>query len=156
MKASSCALQKVRVLVLLVPAVLAASGCGLFDQLEFEHLALPEPDTTHLEEDKYRERYQSTRDPNAIRWLLAHRIENGMDRSQVEAAIGQPGQRELNDHVFKKNNNAFRTGDKTYKYGPDNKGHSYYLIYRENKLVGFDPTVFQGDANDPWDNLEEE
>ncbi len=77
--------------------------------------------------------------------MMAHRLENGMSRGQVEKVIGQAGRFEVNDRHFKSNSKAFQTGDKTYAFGPDSKGHAYYLMFRENNLVGFNSEDFLDD-----------
>ncbi len=59
--------------------------------------------------------------------------------------IGQPGRFEPSDRLLKTNNNAYHTSDKMYAYGPDSKSHTYYLVFRDNRLVGFDAQDFELD-----------
>lgn len=126
----------------------AIVGCESLEQIPFEHLAMPKKDRSHLYEDEYRTRFQKTRDREAIRWLLAHRVENGMRRNEVEKIIGQEGRFEPSDRTLKANSASYRAGDKTYAFGPDSQGAAYFLIFRENKLVGFDRAEFRDDLKE--------
>jgi hypothetical protein len=48
--------------------------------------------------------------------------------------------------LLKTNNNAYHSSDKMYAFGPDSKSHTYYLVFRDNRLVGFDPKEFKADV----------
>ncbi len=50
MTTSSTRPARAHLLWLLFPTVLTLTGCGLLDNLPFEHLLMAEPDQTHLEE----------------------------------------------------------------------------------------------------------
>lgn len=126
--------------------LLFCAGCESFQEIPFDDLALPEPDRSHLQEDEYRVKFQKSGDPAAARWLLAHRVKNAMPRKEVEKIFGQSGRFEPSDRTLKANSNAYRIGDKTYVFGPDSQGNSYHLVFRENRLVGFDPAEFRDDA----------
>jgi hypothetical protein len=47
--------------------------------------------------------------------------------------------------LLKTNNNAYRSSDKMYAFGPDSKSRTYFLVFRDNRLVGFDPKEFKKD-----------
>lgn len=92
----------------------------------------------HGQEEKYRKEYQTNRNRKAMRWLLANRIESGMSLGDVNAVLGEQG---IYDETagFLKRGNAYRVDDKVFHFGPDDHGQAVYLIFRENKLVNFEP-----------------
>lgn len=128
--------------LLILAAVMTVAGCESFQIAPIREFLSPAPKVTQEEEIEHRERFQRNQDPESLRWLLSHCLENGMTRAEVEGVIGQPGRFEPNDRLLKKNNNAFRTSDKMYAFGPDSKSRTYFLVFRENRLVGFDPKEF--------------
>lgn len=139
-----CVTRSARALFVMI-ALVTISGCGSFEIAPIRQMLSPTPDTTQAEEIENRERFQRTQDPEALRWLIANRLENGMTRAEVEGVIGQPGRFEPNDRLLKTNNNAYRSSDKMYAFGPDSKSRTYFLVFRDNRLVGFDPKEFAAD-----------
>ena len=95
------------------------------------------------DEIKYRERFRTDRDPEAMRWLLANRVRSGMTAADINGLLGDTGEREFNDRWLKTNGGLYRSGDVVYRWGPDNEGHSVYLVFREDRLVNFDPKEFE-------------
>ena len=95
------------------------------------------------EEQKYREAFLVDKDPEAMRWLMANRLHSGMTVAQVGLAFGEDGEREYNDRWIKTKGGQYRTGDKAYRWGPDNLGNSMYLVFRENQLVNYDPREYE-------------
>ncbi len=93
-------------------------------------------------EVEYRKDYQSERDPEALSWLLANRIRQGMGVGEVNEILGQDGTREFDDRKLKAGNPAYRADDITYRWGPDSGGRAVYLLFREDKLLNFDPQQF--------------
>ncbi|MFN0196201.1 MAG: hypothetical protein ACKVT0_05615 [Planctomycetaceae bacterium] len=93
--------------------------------------------------EKYRERYQETREPDAICWLLAHEIHSGMSLDDVNRTLGENGVREENSSWLTTNGGNYRTDDDVYRWGPDSEGGTIYLVFRENHLVNFDPHEFE-------------
>ncbi len=91
------------------------------------------------EEEKHRKEYQEHGSPAALRWLLANRIQAGMSVAEVEKVLGQTATREFNDTWLKTKGGHYRSGDSTYKWGPDSEGRTLYLVFREGKLVNFNP-----------------
>jgi len=87
--------------------------------------------------------YLKEGDPQAMRWLLGHRLETGMTLADVNKVFGQVGVEETNDSWIKKNNARYRRNDETYRWGPDSQGQSVYLVFRDDQLVNFDPTEFR-------------
>ncbi len=139
-----CVKRSAQILLVIV-TVAAISGCESFDTTPIKQMFTTTPKITQEDENKHRELFQHSRDPKALQWLLANRIENGMTRAEVDGVIGQPGRFEPSDRLLKTNNNAYHTSDKMYAYGPDSKSHTYYLVFRDNRLVGFDAQDFELD-----------
>jgi hypothetical protein len=139
-----CVKRSVQMFLVFI-TVATICGCESFDTTPIKQMFATTPEITHEEETAYRERYQHSRDPEALQWLLAHCIDNGMTRAEVDGVIGQPGRFEPNDRLLKTNNNAYHTSDKMYAYGPDSKSQTYYLVFRDNRLVGFDAHDFELD-----------
>ena len=137
-------LRALFIFVALAPII----GCTSLNEGAIRKMLAPDPETTQADEAKNRERFQQTQDPDALRWLLGNCIENGMTRAQIEAVIGQSGRYEPNDRTIKSGNEAYLTSDKVYAFGPDSESHIYYLVLRDNRLVGFDPKEFREAAFD--------
>ena len=93
-------------------------------------------------EAKKRDRFQESKSPEAIRWLLSKRIQTGMTLSEVNRVIGQDGLRRWNDAQFKSRNAGVLATDETWAWGPDEKGNSYFLFFRNDRLVNFDPSLY--------------
>ncbi|MBT4864108.1 MAG: hypothetical protein HON53_03170 [Planctomycetaceae bacterium] len=93
-------------------------------------------------EMEYRSEYQAERDPEALGWLLANRIRQGMGVGEVNEILGQDGTREFDDRKLKAGNPAYRADDIAYRWGPDSGGRAVYLLFREDKLLNFDPQQF--------------
>jgi hypothetical protein len=91
------------------------------------------------DEVEYRDRYLTTKDPAALRWLLEHRIHSGMSVADVNLVLGEDGERQYNDQWIKTKGGYYRTGDEVYHWGPDNEGRGLYLVFRDEQLVNFDP-----------------
>jgi hypothetical protein len=95
------------------------------------------------EEEQHRKKYLEDKDPEAIRWLLANRIQSGQTLEEVGRIFGEKGIREHNDNWLTTDGIGYRTDDKAYKWGPDREGKSIYLVFREGILVNFDPHEFE-------------
>jgi hypothetical protein len=94
------------------------------------------------DEQKQRTKYQTEQSPEALRWLLSRRVRQGMSPEDVAVIIGEEGAPVDADDWVKSNSSGFQVGDETYRWGPDNRGNSYYLVFREGKLVNYDPAEF--------------
>jgi hypothetical protein len=102
----------------------------------------PSAEKTELE---YRQQYQTERDPQALGWLLANRIRQGVSVGDVNEVLGQDGEREFDDLKLKAGNPAYRADDIAYRWGPDNEGRAIYLLFRDDKLLNYDPKQFADD-----------
>ncbi|GAB4153790.1 MAG: hypothetical protein Tsb009_30240 [Planctomycetaceae bacterium] len=94
-------------------------------------------------EEKYRAEFQQEGSPEAIRWLKANRLHAGMTVESVNAVFGVDGERVYEDRRFKSNGGIYHEGDETYKWGPDSEGVSHLLVFRDNRLVNYNPKEFQ-------------
>lgn len=97
---------------------------------------------SQAEEESYREKYQQDRDPAAFRWLMKNCVNSGMSPAEIAAVMGESGERIDNDGWLKKDSANFHLSDVTYKWGPDRKGRSALLVFRDGKLINFDPEQF--------------
>ena len=100
-------------------------------------------------ENERREAFLTSGDTRAIRWLLAHGVREGMKVDEVGRILGQPGEREFADKFIKSGPGHFLVDDETYRWGPDDHGRSYFLVFREGKLINFDPSSYEdGEAEE--------
>ena len=53
------------------------------------------------------------------------------------AGIGEPGERVFDDTALKRGSPLLHQSDTIYRWGPDRNGRSYYLAFRDGKLVHF-------------------
>ena len=67
-----------------------------------------------------------------------------MTLSEVNRVIGQDGHRRWNDAQFKSRNAGVLTTDESWTWGPDEKGTSYILFFRNDRLVNFEPSLYDG------------
>ncbi len=65
-----------------------------------------------------------------------------MPRGEISQILGEDGERVHDDARFKRNGGHYRENDAIWKWGPDNKGQSLFLAFRDGKLVNFDPDQF--------------
>lgn len=129
-------------LVLAVALVAASTGCGSSgvdgidmwlagDRLEDDRLAA-----------RHRERFAEHGDPDALAWLLTHRIATGMTVSEVGHVLGQEGERLYDSGRFKRSDSRYHESDDFYKWGPASDGRSVYLAFRDDRLLHYDPAEF--------------
>lgn len=97
---------------------------------------------SEAEEERHREKYQEDRDPESFRWLMRHCVNSGMGPAEIGKVLGERGERIDNDTWLKKGNGNYQQSDVTYKWGPDRTGHSAMLVFRDGKLIEFDPTQY--------------
>jgi hypothetical protein len=95
------------------------------------------------ETESYRGRFQQERAQDAARWLLANRVRQGMSPGDVADIFGEQGERVYEDEWLKSGGGQFQVGDETWKWGPDDHGTSYYLMFRSGRLTNFNPDQFQ-------------
>jgi hypothetical protein len=89
-----------------------------------------------------REKFLTERDHDALYWLLAHRIGNGMRVRQVEDVLGEPGEHEP-DTTRIQSDGLYHTTDLAYRWGPDRRGDSVMLFFRDGYLVNFNPDDYR-------------
>jgi hypothetical protein len=94
-------------------------------------------------EEQHRHDYQATKDHEAMRWLLANCIRTGMSYNEVCDVMGEEGNFETHDRQLKSGGGNYRIDDEMYAFGPDNKGKTVYLAFRENRLINFDAAQFR-------------
>ena len=92
---------------------------------------------------EHRQKFMNERDPDSFRWLLTHGIHNEMTVEQVAHVFGESGERRLDDREYKTNGGYYHMTDVGYQWGPDRKGHTVVLYFRDSKLINFDPAEFQ-------------
>lgn len=122
------------------------SGCetpGWAARLDEAFTPNPRPAITHADEERQRKKYAATRDRDALFWLLHYRIDSGMSLADVSRVLGEEGSRESHDRWIKTNGGNYQVGDDVYAFGPDNEGHTLYLVFRDGHLVNFDPDEFR-------------
>lgn len=94
------------------------------------------------EEKEHRTKFRDEGDADSFRWLIVNQLRQGMQLGEVNQALGQDGEFEPNGSRFKAKDGLSRRDDKVYRWGPDNKGTSIYLVFRDNRLTRFDPKDF--------------
>lgn len=92
-----------------------------------------------VEERQHRQQWQAHRDGKALRWLLQEVIHNGLTLAEVNDRLGDTGVAEDQTQAFKTKADGYLMDDKLYRYGPDKEGQTYYLAFRDGKVVNFDP-----------------
>lgn len=93
-------------------------------------------------EARHRKEFQTRRTRKSMRWLMTNRIDSGMAKIDVDRVLGETGVYEENPGWLRQKGGSYRIDDKVYRYGPDDRGESVYLFFRENVLVNFDPQQF--------------
>jgi hypothetical protein len=122
-----------------------ASGCTVITALH--KAGVPGLDAYIKDEDapiamKKRDEFLTTRDGDALRWLLTRRIETGQTLSAVNSILGEDGERVHDDNAMKTGNRNVQSTDQAYKWGPDNEGRSFVIFFRDGRVVGFDPSQY--------------
>jgi hypothetical protein len=92
--------------------------------------------------DTERTRYQTDRDPQAARWILANCVHRQMTVKEISQALGEDGIR-VHDDTWLKKGNGYREDDTVYRWGPDRTGRDIYLVFRDGHLINFDPKEFE-------------
>lgn len=128
-------MQQVMCSLLLVGVLASLSGCG---QVLHPDSLWQTDSTLNDTADEMRDRVQRDRDPDAIKWLLRHRVRPGMSLGDVKQILGEDGERIFDDARYK-NRGTFRQTDRTYKWGPFSDSSTIVLIFRDGKLFNFDP-----------------
>ena len=137
--------QSVRLLAgVLCLFVVAVVGCQAMGEMGVPGMSSYVPRSKAIaQQEKYRTAYQTDRDPQARKWLMANRLQNGMSVSEVNSVFGEDGVRQYDDTRFKTKGGNYRSSDKAYKWGPASDGSSTILFFRDDHLVNFDPVEFE-------------
>ena len=127
---------------LVCAAAIASAGCESLGKGSSASLTKSAPEGgTKRTPDSERRRYQADRDPAAARWLLAHCVRRQMTVKEINAVFGEDGAR-VHDDTWLKRGNGYREDDTVYRWGPDKNGRDIYLIFRDKRLINFDPKEF--------------
>jgi len=119
--------------------LLLSSGCAE----EGRQLVQTRPSAgIEAETETHRSRFQQERAHDDARWLLANRVRQGMSPGDVAGIFGVAGEPVYEDEWLKAGGGQYQLDDETYKWGPDDHGTSYYLMFRGGKLANFDPNQF--------------
>lgn len=129
--------------LLTLSSALTATGCSSMSGSGWNSLSdLFDTESQQREEEMHRSRFQESRSTADMHWLLQHHVENGMTPAEVSRVLGEQGQRVYDDGWIKNRGGHYHAGDDTWKWGPDRKGNSVYLVFRDHKLVHFEPNEF--------------
>ena len=125
-------------------AVGLLSGCETIEQSSIGRMMPFGRKTNNSSQvTEQRQKFQSDRDPDAFHWLLSHCVHNEMSVQQVEHELGEAGERRFDDREYKTNGGFYQTTDVGYQWGPDRKGRTVVLFFRDGKLIHFDPSEFR-------------
>lgn len=102
-----------------------------------------QPAASAVDISERRTAYLIDRDPVAFRWLLATQLENGMSVTAVSEVLGEQGELYSDDRELKTNGGQYHQTDVAYRWGPDRRGRSVILFFRDGKLIHFDPNEFR-------------
>jgi hypothetical protein len=127
---------------------LFSGGCGTAGLSGLDALLVEfRPRRAPIEEiEAHRVKFVQDRDPEAFRWLLANTLQNGMTLAEVNQALGDKGERIYDDQKLKFNRGEYLQTDVAYKWGPTSDGHSVVLVFRDGRLIQFDPKSFEAPA----------
>jgi len=101
---------------------------------------------TESERDSHRQAFQETRDPEHLNWLLANCVETGMSPADISRILGEDGTRLHGDGWVKNKSSQYLVDDETWKWEADREGRSLLLVFREGRLVNFDPSEFAAES----------
>ena len=134
----------VKICLLSLPlTAVAISACGCTSITGAGSFAsLFDSESRQREEETHRSNYQETRSPADLQWLMRNCVESGMTPTEINGVLGEQGQRVYDDDWIKTRGGHYQSGDDTWKWGPDRKGNSVYLVFRGSKLVNFRPDEF--------------
>jgi hypothetical protein len=97
---------------LMVAAVWPAAGCGSLNGTGMASLDSVTREKKEVRsEESQRRRFREERDPEAMRWLLGHRVASGMSLADVNQVFGEEGAREYGDRWLKAGNGLYHEGD---------------------------------------------
>ena len=121
---------------------LAVSGCESLQKAGvpgMEGYVKPDP-VALARENSFRDAFVQSNDHEAFYWLLSNRVQSGMLKAEVEQALGQAGEIETDPRYYKKE--THQPTDAAYRWGPDSKGNTVVLFFRDGRLSNFNPRDF--------------
>lgn len=133
--------------IFVLPLLVISSGCQLVDAYIPGYTtwtATAAKEAQELEQE-HRKRFQLEGDPESIRWLKANRLKQGMPLGDVNQILGMDGTPVSDRRRFIEKNSLYQNSDRLYKWGPDSRGNSHFLVFRNDRLVNYDPKEFQED-----------
>lgn len=128
--------------VLLAAGMAAVAGCESLEPFNNIALSRQRREANRAKAVEMREKYLTTGDTRAIRWLLANSIDEGMEVDEINRILGQDGELETADRFVKTGKITYHVDDVTYRWGPDDHGKTYFLVFRDGKLVNFEPAHY--------------
>jgi hypothetical protein len=123
---------------------MALAGCESPEwtrSLNDSFAATDQPDSKT--EEAHRQEYIETHSHESMYWLLSHCVEMGMSKKKVCHILGEEGTPETGDRRLLAGGGNYRVGDEMFSFGPDSKGKTVYLAFREDRLVNFDRAEFK-------------
>jgi len=121
--------------VSILALMIQLTGCSVMDSLI--NLTQQE-ETLFAESEKRREEFLIERTEESIKWLLSNLAKNGMSKEDIDRIIGEQGERVFDDTNVLSGDGLYRSDDLVYSWGPDKQGHSYMLVFRDDKLINFE------------------
>lgn len=132
-------IQPLVIALVIIGVTIGIAGCEAMHDAGVPGMAeFIDSETPRREEAARRTAYQETRSPKALSWLLKNRVRTGMTIREVSEVLGEDGVEEPGADWIR-NSGPFNQGDDVYRWGPDAKGHTIYLVFRQKKLVNFNP-----------------
>jgi hypothetical protein len=61
---------------------------------------------------------------------------------EISVVLGEDGIR-VHDDTWLKRGNGYREDDTVYRWGPDKNGRDIYLVFRNARLINFEPSEFE-------------
>lgn len=119
--------------------IVLASGCDTLDESGVPGMSnFIDRSDERRQLAEMRDQYQRDRSPEALQWLMRHHVRTGMSPSAISEILGEAGQPEpASSPVLKQG--AFRQGDAVYRWGPDAESRSIFLVFRNDRLINYDP-----------------
>lgn len=119
----------------LLASVVWGAGCGQMGGFLTQSGGA---ETRYVEEQRQREEYLASHSADSLRWLVTHRLKNGMSKKDVDSVIGEEGEREFRDQEILGEGGLYRSDDLVYRWGPDREGNVYMFVFRDDHLINFE------------------
>lgn len=93
-------------------------------------------------EKRHRQEFVLNHSHESLYWLLSHKVSNGMNLQDVEAVLGGPGE-QTNDFDSVNPEGLHQRTDVAYKWGPDKKGCSVVIWFRDGHVANYNPKDYR-------------